>query len=216
MPPLLRDQRWFMAIFFKLSLGDKAKYFLDFKDKSYGMSDEDYKNLYANTYNILGRETDLNKSCIDRLLKENYGDSVLEVGCGNGYFSGLLSEKHDNITAIDINVTPETIKNHPAISFEQGKVEDLPFKDNSFDSVICTHTLEHVLDLEKSLSELRRVATKKIIIVVPCQRPYKYSFDLHLHFFPYESSLLHRFKPDVSASYTLEKLSNDWYYTETF
>jgi ubiquinone/menaquinone biosynthesis C-methylase UbiE len=81
-------------------------------------------------------------------------------------------------------------KRNSLVSLEYANVEKLPFGDKSFDTVICAHTLEHVQNIYQAICELRRVTSKRLIIVVPKQRPYKYTFDLHLHFFPYKSDFL--------------------------
>lgn len=39
--------------------------------------------------------------------------------------------------------------------------------------------------MNTALAELRRVAKRRLIIVVPKQRNYKYTFELHINFFPY-------------------------------
>lgn len=38
-----------------------------------------------------------------------------------------------------------------------GKIENLPFPDNSFDSIVCTQVLGDVFDLKKAFSEMKRV-----------------------------------------------------------
>lgn len=216
LPPFMRDSRFLMVPLLKLACGDKAQYFLDFKDKAHEISDEEFTEYYRQTYGILNRDTDLNKGCIEKILSENFGENVLEVGCGNGYLSGLLSKKNNAVSAVDINVSPESVKRYPDVKFKSANAEALPFEDNAFVSVICTHTLEHVLDLKQSLSELRRVAKSRLLIVVPCQRPYKYTFDLHLHFFPYKFSVMQAFQPPENANVSLVKISGDWYYREDY
>ena len=62
-------------------------------------------------------------------------------------------------------------------------VENLPFHDNSFDTSICLHTLEHVRNLNLAITELKRVTKKRIIIIVPKQRYSRYTADYHLNFF---------------------------------
>ncbi len=112
---------------------------------------------------------------------------MLEVGCGHGYLAQKLSGKY-HVTAADIVIQPHLRAANPTVEFHEANIEALPFPDHAFDTVICTHTLEHVRNLHLAVAELRRVA-KKLIIVVPRQRPYIYTFDLHLNFFPYMHSL---------------------------
>lgn len=45
-------------------------------------------------------------------------------------------------------------------------VYNLPYKDSQFESVLCSHTLEHVDDPERFYSELQRVG-KQVTIVIP-------------------------------------------------
>lgn len=46
-------------------------------------------------------------------------------------------------------------------------MENLPFRELSFDTVVCFHTLEHTMSLERAVSELKRVALKRLLIIVP-------------------------------------------------
>ena len=48
-------------------------------------------------------------------------------------------------------------------------ITDIPFKDNTFDYIICNQVLEHVIDEKKALCEFKRVIkpSGKIIITVP-------------------------------------------------
>ncbi|MFH1545370.1 MAG: class I SAM-dependent methyltransferase, partial [archaeon] len=49
----------------------------------------------------------------------------------------------------------------------QGSVLQLPFKENSFDAVICSELLEHVKEYKKALNELIRISDKVIVLTVP-------------------------------------------------
>jgi ubiquinone/menaquinone biosynthesis C-methylase UbiE len=214
LPPILRDARWFMSIPMRLLYKDRAHVFLTFKEKAWSMTEEEFAQAYRDVEPVLmERDTDLTEEAIGAVLGEIVGSDVLEAGCGKGVLVGKLSERA-RVTATDIIISDEARSRAPSASFLEANVEALPFPDRQFDTVVCTHTLEHVRDLAKSLSELRRLAKKKLVIVVPKQRPYRYTFDLHLHFFPYRSSLLGAFGKPLGVV-SLREVGGDWLYTET-
>ncbi len=214
LPPILRDARWFMSIPMRLLYKDRAHVFLPFKEKAWSMTEEEFAQAYRDVEPVLmERDTDLTEEAIGAVLSEIVGSDVLEAGCGKGVLVGKLSERA-RVTATDIIISIEAKSRAPSATFLEANVEALPFPDRQFDTVVCTHTLEHVRDLAKSLSELRRLAKKKLVIVVPKQRPYRYTFDLHLHFFPYRSSLLGAFGKSLGVV-SLREVGGDWLYTET-
>lgn len=212
-PPRIRDSRLFMYLPMKLVLRDTTKSFMTFKNTIFTATEAEFSDLYNSTSHVqeLQGETDLNEACTEEILKNISSKKVLEVGCGRGYLANKMSKKSD-VTACDI-VIPDSIKSkYPKIKFVEGNIQSLPFKDNSFDTVVTTHTLEHVQDLPGALQELRRIAKKELIIVVPRQRPYKYTFSLHTQFFPYKWSLENAFNAK-DKDYSIKKLG-DWYYSE--
>jgi ubiquinone/menaquinone biosynthesis C-methylase UbiE len=157
---------------------------------------------------------DLNKGCITEIEKNILGEKVLEVGCGRGYLANILSTKYE-IIACDINISQQLIHKYPNIRFKQENIQNLSFRDNEFDTVICTHTLEHVQYFNIAIKELRRVTKKRLIVVVPKQRPYKYTFDLHLHFFPFEHTFFNHMLPtNKIVAQELKEIQGDWYYQE--
>ena len=48
------------------------------------LSDEEYRNYYANMPNIQG-DTDNSDECIKEIIKNIIPNDVIDVGCGNGY-----------------------------------------------------------------------------------------------------------------------------------
>lgn len=81
-------------------------------------------------------------------------DLVLEVGSGgNPYFrSNVLLDAYLDTQERHY---AKLITDRPTVL---GYVENLPFKDDSFDFVIASHVLEHSKEPEKFLSEIQRVA----------------------------------------------------------
>ena len=210
-PPIIRDSKWFMVLPMRLVLKDAAPDFMTFKQWFYGATPAEIGDLYRRTAHVqeLQGETDLNEACTEEILANLQGKKVLEVGCGRGYLAGKLAARN-KVTGVDIIVGDKTREKYPEVTFVEAAIEKLPFKDNSFDVVVTTHTLEHVQNLPAALAELRRVAKKELVIVVPRQRPYKYTFSLHTQFFPYEWSLQSAFGIDKKT--VIKNLDHDWYY----
>ena len=212
-PPALRDSRWFMSLPLRFAFRHHADVYLDFKDRAFFMTEDEFRDTYSRVSDVgFFRATDLNEASIHRLLQEVRGPRVLEVGCGRGYFANKLVQQGLNVTVADIVIQPEVKAIRPAVICHEANIEQLPFTNYEFDTVLCTHTLEHVRNLTKAVDELRRVA-RRMLIVVPHQRPYKYTFDLHLNFFPYPHSLLSALgKTPAEAS--CENVDGDLLYIE--
>jgi SAM-dependent methyltransferase len=216
LPPVVRDSKLFVYLPFKYLFRDKAHIFFTFKQKAPYMSGAEYVKLYReiDPY-LIKRETSLNTGCILAITQSVMGRKVLEVGCGNAYLAKKLSNKY-LLTGVDILVNTSTRKENGYIQFVNANAEHLPFENNSFDTTICTHTLEHVLNFEKAIAELRRVTRKRLIIVVPMQKPFKYTFDLHLRFFPFVESFFLAIK-DIGTppkSFVCKNLGGDIFYYE--
>lgn len=211
LPPIIRDARWFMRLPMRLAFRRCTELGMTFKERAYSMSDEEFVRAQEEISGVyVTKGTDLNQACMRRILEDVEG-SILEVGCGKGALAVAMSESHP-VTTCDIVVDPDLARRYPAVSFRAADAERLPFADREFDTVVCTHTLEHVRDLPTAISELRRVGRCRMIVVVPMERPYRYTFNLHLHFFPYPHSLRAAMGPHRDAR--CEVLGGDLYYCE--
>lgn len=203
--PAIRDSKWFYGIILRLVAGKKSGYYLDFKNKFPSMSESDINRYYtvlADTF--IKRDTDLNKKCIRVILDNIVGTDILDAAAGKGYLAEKVREKMGgHITALDI-VVPKKDGN---IKWVEGSLTNLPFADDSFDTVLCTHALEHIKDVGTALRELRRVCKKRLIIVLPRQREYLYTADLHINFYPYRYNV-ERLIKDHNADIFL--VNGDW------
>ena len=98
-------------------------------------------------------------------------NSVLDVGCGEGFSLNKLSEEGigKKLEGIDFLKTAIEIgkKLHPNITLNQGNIYKLEYKNDSFDLVMATEVLEHLEDPKKGLKELIRVSKKYLLLSVP-------------------------------------------------
>ena len=200
-----------MAPLLGLALGKHRGEFMAFKESAFALTPGQFADVYRRVAGTeLQGETDLNEACTAAILGEVKGSRVLEVGCGRGWLAARMVGVASDVTASDI-VLGDATRAIASVKFEEASVEALPYSDDSFDVVVCTHTLEHVQDLPKALAELRRVARDRLVVVVPKERPYRYSFNLHLHFFPYPWSW--QAVAGAVPGATLRDLG-DWFYVE--
>jgi ubiquinone/menaquinone biosynthesis C-methylase UbiE len=185
--------------------------FADFKPTGFELSGAEFSDVYSRTarWQSLQGLTDLNDESVDAILANVVGDSVIDVGCGRGYLARRLTSVASAVTGCDIVLADDLTDT--SVTWTQGSVENLPFEDRQFDTVVCTHTLEHVQSIHLAISELRRIAKKRLIVVVPKERPYRYVFNLYLHFFPYRWNLYSIF--GVVPGARLDDLG-DWFYVE--
>ena len=125
------------------------------------------KKIAHNAVNIWGWGTPAGKARADRralyfiqIGDITVGKKVLEIGCGTGEFTKKIAQTGADITAVDISpdllkIAKETIPN-VNVRFHIQNVENLDFKDGSFDVVIGSSILHH-LNLNPALKEIYRV-----------------------------------------------------------
>ncbi|MGF3065782.1 class I SAM-dependent methyltransferase [Facklamia sp. P12950] len=90
---------------------------------------------------------------------------LLELGCGNGDMwqeKDLIIETCDRLVLSDfsqtmVNSAKIKLKNYKNISFKVIDIQEIPFEDESFDIVIANMMLYHVQDINKAVSEVKRV-----------------------------------------------------------
>jgi len=108
------------------------------------------------------------------LLSSLRFSSLLDVGGGEGYRAALVKERLKIRKVAVAYLSWEACQRAwklfhlPSVVAE---IHSLPFKDQSFDVVMCTETLEHVMGTEGAVEELARVAKKAVIITVNRKNP---------------------------------------------
>jgi SAM-dependent methyltransferase len=211
-PPALRDS-WLFRATAKLFWSDYIDKFAAFRERGAFLTDEEYDAVYRD-FPRVHEHTDNSEACIARITRDVVGGSVCDVGCGGGALIRRIKAARPEITQLTgVDFQVDKPGEQDGITFLEAKIEALPFPDGHFDTVVCTHVIEHILDNRQAIAELRRIAKRRLIIVVPREREYRYTFNPHLHFFPYTYSFLRVMVP-VPDAHLCEDIHRDIYYRE--
>ncbi len=213
LPPIVRDSQIFHAVA-RMAWGAHVTRLAEFRENSAFLTPEEYGALYRDHPRV-HEGTDLSKGCVDEIVKSVVGNSVCDIGCGTGFLVRQIRAVRPDLARVaGSDFIVDGIVATPGTEFHAAKVEELPFADGEFDTVVCTHLLEHLLEPRKAVAELRRIARRRLIIVVPCEREYRYTFNPHFNFFPYRGSFLRLMTP-VPEQFRCFKIGRDFYYEET-
>lgn len=126
--------------------------------RAYDKIGSDYDNWYWNGAAKKLR-ADLTRKVLETLRKELTGrPRVLDLCCGTGHLVKGLSEI-GNYTGMDFSksMVRHCSVTYPNKKFFLGDAEKLPFKENSFDAVVCFWSFHHLVYPEKTLDEIKRV-----------------------------------------------------------
>ena len=94
-------------------------------------------------------------------LKDIEYEKLLDIGCGTGYLIDMLAKNYEaEFTGLDLS--PEMIKqannkNIKNAKFVEGRSDEIPFEDNTFNIVTCSQSFHHYPDTDKAMQEARRV-----------------------------------------------------------
>ncbi len=95
-----------------------------------------------------------------RVMGDVSGAHVLDVACGQGFFSRVLAQAGARVTGVDI--APELIDiakrlGPPNISYITAPASRMPLPDSSFDTAICMLALQNMKDLSGALAQVARL-----------------------------------------------------------
>jgi len=114
------------------------------------------------------------------------GSRVLDLGGGDGHLGEILTtEKHSQVTVLDLSEVAIALAKKRGLEARIGNLEDkLPFADNTYDVVILSEVLEHLVNSENVIKEAMRVCKKMVIGSVPNTGYFKYRWQLLTGHFP--------------------------------
>ena len=99
------------------------------------------------------------------------GKRVLDLACGEGYGSNILSKEAAYVVGVDLaqNAVYHASSRYTRdnLRFIQGSILEIPIRgEKEFDVVVCFEAIEHVADQDKLLSEVKRLLKENGVFLV--------------------------------------------------
>jgi demethylmenaquinone methyltransferase / 2-methoxy-6-polyprenyl-1,4-benzoquinol methylase len=103
------------------------------------------------------------------------GDRVLDACCGTGDLA-ILAARAGASEVVGLDFSTEMLvrarRKAPELEWREGDLLELPFEDESFDAATVGFGVRNVADLERALTELRRVLKPEgIVAILEITRP---------------------------------------------
>ena len=120
---------------------------------------------------------------------------ILDAGCGSGRTLQELVH-YGRVQGIELNEdAAELARSRACGDVHVGRLEELPWPDESFDLITCLDVIEHTSDDRATLAELRRVCRPGgwLLITVPAYQALWSEHDVNNHHYRrYSRSMLRR------------------------
>jgi len=89
-----------------------------------------------------------------------------DIGSGNAIYKKILLSHVDEYIAVDKSNIHKHMFSTSKEKFIDADIKNLPFDDNSVDTVILTQVLEHIDEPFKALDEIKRVMKKDAVLIL--------------------------------------------------
>lgn len=122
------------------------------------------------------------------MLGEKKYSTLLEAGTGSGIFLPELAKHCEKLYAIDVHDKFENIdalcKNYKIKNYHLSiqSVDSTNFHDESFDAIVAVSVLEFVPDIQKAVTEIKRILKRDGVFIAICPMESKF-LDYFLSFY---------------------------------
>lgn len=141
------------------------------------------KDLYSRRCRLEAEEMVCHAQAVELLMPyARDGDTLLDVGCGSGYFYHSLRKRNIPVQYFGIDAAPSLIEigrkylpdfGLPAENLQVMRIEDM---DGKIDHIICINVLSNIDNYHRPLERLLRCTNKTIILRESCKEKTEYLY----------------------------------------
>ncbi|MEZ4857354.1 MAG: class I SAM-dependent methyltransferase [Flavobacteriaceae bacterium] len=146
-----------------------------YESKDYISHTDSRKGAINFLYQVV-KSYSLNKKT--KLLKnQNLGiGSLLDIGAGTGEFLKYAKNKNWKVNGVEVNESARNLASEKGINLKKS-IDD--FQGNQFDVVTLWHVLEHLPNLEKTITQIESLVNEGGTLLIAV--PNFHSFDAHYY-----------------------------------
>ncbi len=133
-----------------------GKIYIKYADQAMPFTGERFTSLLAHSQieaEHVHRYLVARKFCVNK--------SVLDIACGEGYGSWMLSKVANSVLGVDVDAATishaDKFYKQKNLEFMIGDAQKIPCQDNSIDVVVSFETIEHICEHDIFISEKKRV-----------------------------------------------------------
>lgn len=130
---------------------------------------EDLQRNYSIEYHTRPDQSEYNNAeyRYRRLVEYKSGGSILDVGCGKGYFLKVCSEGGWNAYGVDISPEAANFAREKfGLDVFSGELQDASIASESFDVIAANEVLEHLREPVSFLAEVYRILKRDGLFIV--------------------------------------------------
>ncbi len=105
-----------------------------------------------------------------RMLSPEKGEAVLDLACGQGYFSRLVKDFGANVTGVDLSseLIARAKEKSKDINYIVASAENTKLKKESFDKIFTVLAFENIKNIDEVVVEIKRLLKKegKFVLVM--------------------------------------------------
>lgn len=129
------------------------------------------RDLYSRRCRLEAEEMTCHEQAVELLDPQiEKGDTLLDVGCGSGYFYHLLRKRGVPVTYFGIDAASSLIRigkkflpkyGLPVENLQVMRIEDL---DSEFDHIVCINVLTYLDNYQRYLERMLKCARKTVVL----------------------------------------------------